>query len=109
MALNKNTLFYTRLIELSKENNLSLNQIEKDLDYPKDSLNNYSSNDVIPSEKRLTELSCYFDVTPEYLSGRSNCKHHSYLELVFDRLNEDEKNTLFDIANDWHLNNKEQE
>lgn len=106
MGLDNKSLFYNRLIELSNEHNLSINQVEKELDYPRNSLNNYNSKNKIPSAKRLMELSKYFEVSPEYLSGRSDYKNRSNLEFFFEHLDNEEKKVLFDIANTWYLNNK---
>ena len=60
--------FYQKLQELAKDKGVSFKQIEKDLDYPTNTLYNYKSKD--PSGQRLIELADYFDVTTDYLLGR---------------------------------------
>ncbi|MBD5824755.1 helix-turn-helix domain-containing protein [Lactococcus petauri] len=60
--------FYQKLQELAKDKGVSFKQIEKELNYPTNTLYNYKSKD--PSGQRLIELADYFDVTIDYLLGR---------------------------------------
>lgn len=100
-TLNREDIFYVRLKELSIEKKKSLNRVEKDLGYPRNSLNNYKSGERSPSAKRLFELAGYFNVTPEYLSGRSDHRNNTTLQALFQRLGYDEKKELYNLSLEW--------
>lgn len=99
--LEKRDIFYIRLKKLSIEKKKSLNKIEKELGYPRNSLNNYKTGARVPSAKRLFELAGYFDVTPEYLSGRSDHKNNTTLRALYQRLEYDEKKELYNLSLEW--------
>ena len=63
-----NDLFYRRLKDLIEKSGKSANQIERELGYPRNSLNNYKLGGE-PSGTRLIGLSEYFNVSPKYLIG----------------------------------------
>ncbi|WP_370524380.1 helix-turn-helix domain-containing protein [Lactococcus sp. S64] len=63
------TIFYIRLKEQIKIRKTSFNQVERDLGYPRNSLNNYK-NGTEPSGNRLVELAEYFMVSPRFLIGK---------------------------------------
>ena len=62
--------FYQRIQELAKKKGVSFKQIEKELNYPTNTLYNYKSKD--PSGQRLIELSKYFGVSIDFLLGRKD-------------------------------------
>ena len=66
-----NYTFYNRLKMLSDYYDKSINEVEKDLNYPRNALHNYKGK-RLPSGTRLIELSRYFNVSPEYLIGMSH-------------------------------------
>ncbi|WP_285013271.1 helix-turn-helix domain-containing protein [Lactococcus garvieae] len=65
-------MFYERLQLLAKKNKKSLNQIEKELELPKNTLYNYKKNS--PTTDRLNALAKYFNVSTDYLLGREEQK-----------------------------------
>ena len=67
--MKEKVLFFDRFMLQVKRNNKSINAIEKELGYPRNSLNNYK-NGGEPSGSRLVEIAEYFKVSPEYLIGK---------------------------------------
>ena len=65
-------MFYERLQLLAKKNKKSLNQIEKELELPKNTLYNYKKKS--PTTDRLNALAKYFNVSTDYLLGREEEK-----------------------------------
>lgn len=61
-------MLYDQLSKLIKESGKSINQIERELGYPRNTLTTYKRSN--PSTKRLNELAEYFNVTVDYLLGR---------------------------------------
>lgn len=94
-------LFYERMKNLSKNQGKSLNQIEKELGYSRNSLNNYKSKQM-PSALRLLEIAEYLKVSPEYLFGKSNIQNaEETLENFFQILDGKEKLNMCVIAIKW--------
>lgn len=60
-------MFYERLKELASEKKKSFNDIEKELNYGKNTLYRYKVQN--PTQERLIELAKYFDVSVDYLLG----------------------------------------
>lgn len=79
-----NDKFYYRLKMLCDNAGKSINEVEKELNYPRNALHNYKEG-RIPSGLRLVELSEFFSVSPEYLLGltdtRIKLKHKDSTEL----------------------------
>ncbi|KSU01803.1 transcription regulator [Lactococcus lactis subsp. lactis] len=61
-------MLYEQLTKLIKESGKSINQIERELGYPRNTLTTYKRSN--PSTKRLNELAEYFNVTVDFLLGR---------------------------------------
>lgn len=72
--MEKETIFYEHLNEQIRYLGKNLNQVERELNYPRNALNNYKHGGE-PSGRRLLDLSHYFGVSPEYLLGYSDKKH----------------------------------
>lgn len=68
-----NDKFYYRLKMLCDNAGKSINEVEKELNYPRNALHNYKEG-RIPSGLRLVELSEFFSVSPEYLLGLTDTK-----------------------------------
>ncbi len=66
-----NDKFYFRLKMLCDNAGKSINEVEKDLDYPRNALHNYKEGRV-PSGIRLIEVSEYFSLFPEFLLGMTD-------------------------------------
>ena len=61
--------FYQRLQMLAKEEGLSLNELEEELGYSKNTLYHYKSKQ--PTAQKLIEISGYFDVSIDFLLGKT--------------------------------------
>lgn len=94
------SIFYERLTELSKRSGKSKNYIERELGYPRNALNNYKKGRE-PSGSRLLELAAYFDVSPEYLLGKSDEVYYRSSKIVFSHLNNEEKYRLYLTSKKW--------
>ena len=69
--MKKYEVFAIRFMGECDKLNKSVNQIERDLGYPRNTLQNYKKG-TIPSALRLLELAQYFGVSPQYLVGKDN-------------------------------------
>ena len=61
-----------KLRELAEEKGLSIKKIAKDCDIPYTTLSNYLNRGTEPSLKQLCAFADYFDVTVDYLVGRTD-------------------------------------
>ena len=66
------SMLYERLTKLIEETGKSMNQIETELNYPRNTLQSYKRSN--PSAKRLAEIAKYFNVSTDYLLGREENK-----------------------------------
>ncbi|GAA3264952.1 transcription regulator [Lactococcus lactis subsp. lactis] len=96
----RESLFYHRLRKQIESKNKNFNQIEKELGYPRNSLNNYKTG-VEPSGLRLVELSEYFEVSPSYLIGKREAVESEISEKNFHSLNFEQKMELYEICQSW--------
>lgn len=94
------SLFYHRLRKQVKSKNKNFNQVERELGYPRNSLNNYK-NGIEPSGLRLVELSEYFGVSPSYLIGKREEVESETLEISFHSLDFEQKRKLYLICQVW--------
>lgn len=93
-------LLFTRIKALADLSGKSINQVAKDLGYPRNSLNNYKRN-KIPSAVRLFELARYFEVAPEYLLGEIDDCSVKAVEQIFHRLTTEQKQEMYNLCQDW--------
>lgn len=99
--MSEETIFYHQLREQIKRTGKSFNQVERELGYPRNSLNNYKTNATEPSGNRLVELADYFNISPEYLiSNKKNIKADS-LKESFLSLDFEQKRELYSICQSW--------
>lgn len=92
--------FYLRILTLAKSKGKSLNQIERELKYPRNALSNYK-NSAIPSGMRLIEISEYFEVSPRYLVGKEKTKECSAIQVLFNQLTIEEKRQMYLLSSKW--------
>ena len=66
------TMFSTfdRIKDLAKQKGISLNALEKKLGYSRNTL--YSMKDKKPNAERVSEIAAYFQVSTDYLLGRTD-------------------------------------
>lgn len=96
--LNNND-FYLHLKAECQRIGKSINQVERELGYPRNSLHNYKFN-RIPSGKRLLEISDYFNVSPNYLLGEAS-EDKENVNYMFKKLNLNEKKELYYVFQEW--------
>lgn len=106
--------FYDRLKSLAKEKSKSFNQIEKELNYPRNALNDYKKGKN-PSAKRTAEIAEYFNVTTDYILGNTSSREYDSERLdksienskSFDGspLDEQDKEIIHNLIKDY-LENK---
>ncbi|CAJ1223355.1 helix-turn-helix transcriptional regulator [Lactococcus lactis] len=103
--------FYQRLNKFVKQSGKSFNRVEKELGYPRNSLNNYK-NGTEPSGFRLVEIAQYFGISSDYLIGRTDDPCIDQVTSTFKSLSEEEKLEMLSLAQQWgenkikELNNK---
>ncbi|MGX7011649.1 helix-turn-helix domain-containing protein [Lactococcus cremoris] len=94
-------IFYKRIKCLSMQQSLSINQLEKELGYPRNSLHSYKENRE-PSAQRLIEISLFFKVSPFFLLGIEDIDSRpKNLESAFERLSEKQKKQLAELIFRW--------
>ncbi len=74
--------FYHQLKKLASDFDLSINHIERDLKYPRNTLSYYKEHDVYPKGNQLLELAMYFDVSMDFFLSRNNDDFIPYPESV---------------------------
>lgn len=102
--MESKNIFYTRLKEECKKRNLSINQLERNLGYPRNALNNYQVTDHCPSGIRLIEIADYFDVSPKYLLGLLEKESHLDAINYFNGLETEEKKKIILVSQEWLIN-----
>ena len=100
VELEKEAIFYQKLLIECQKKRKSVNQIERELGYPRNALHNYK-NGRNPSGERLVELSEYFDVSPKYLIGRAEPESFYSIHQFFEGLNTKEKREMSDLCHQW--------
>lgn len=69
------TSFYDRLEALCKERNISYGQLALIMDFPRTYIYEWRKKSTLPSVDYILEMSDYFNVTPNYLLGRTDYKN----------------------------------
>lgn len=100
--MTSKSMVYERLIEQISYTKKSVNQVERELGYPRNALHNYKYGRDL-SAKRLIELSHYFDVSPEYLLGISQSSRPSSVKNIFYNFNDKQKLEALSISQDWAI------
>ena len=93
-------MFYLLLKKQAKKCKKSLNQIEKELGYPRNALNNYK-NGNIPSGVRLLEISQYFGISPNYFLGIDKDISIYSTNSLFNRMSQKQKLEMWKLCNNW--------
>ena len=65
-------MFYDRLVALAKEKKKSINQVEIDLGFSKNTL--YNTKRYTPQGVKLAKLADYFEVSTDYLLEKTDIK-----------------------------------
>lgn len=75
-------ILYTRIRELALEKGVSLSQIERNLDFSNGSISSWKKGRA--SQDKILAVAKYFDVSTDYLLGRTNIKKESTKNLTVD-------------------------
>lgn len=92
--------FYHKLLTECHKKGKSINQIERDLGYPRNALHNYKGG-TQPSGERLIELADYFDISPKYLIGIDETETSHLIRDFFQGLDTDEKREMSHLCHKW--------
>lgn len=97
----QNTPFYDHLRDLCSCSGKSINQVEKELGYPRNTLHNYRFK-VSKGVQRLVELSHYFGVSSEYLMGEDKpvSGELKNVSAFYQALTEEQKKELAELILD---------
>ncbi|MDG4984968.1 helix-turn-helix domain-containing protein [Lactococcus lactis] len=98
--MSEESVFYKRLKGIVKQSGKSVNQIERELGYSRNALNNYK-NIIEPSGSRLLKLARYFKVSPEFLIGEAEAPSQTNIEIIFKSLNEKQKLEMLKFCQNW--------
>lgn len=71
--------FYEILQELKDESGKSMNQIERELGFPRNTLSSFKKQN--PSVNRLEAIAKYFNVSTDYLLGNTTAKDYDSKRL----------------------------
>lgn len=69
---NTPSTFYARLEELTKSNNLNYGKLTSHLSFPRTYIYEWMKKETLPSIEYLIEIANFFDVSPDYLLGRTD-------------------------------------
>lgn len=100
--MKSENLFYERLIQQVQLRNKTVNQVERELGYPRNALHNYKTT-RIPSAERLFELSDYFGIDPQYLFGKTEKPIKKEIKLIFSQLSASEKKEMLALCCEWFI------
>ena len=70
-----NNYFSIRIKELREKNNLSMEQLAKNLNVTKSRINMWENNGTVPRMDVLVKLSNYFKVSTDYLLGNDSTQN----------------------------------
>jgi len=94
-------LFAERLKELREENNMTQEQLGKLLNVTKQAISSYEKGENEPSLDTLVKIAEIFNVSLDYLFGRTKQKDNLYIqnEILINTLNDKNKRKfLIDIC-----------
>ncbi|WP_349652039.1 helix-turn-helix domain-containing protein [Lactococcus lactis] len=100
--MENKSIFYDRLIEECQKTGKSVNQVERELGYPRNALHNYK-NVCTPSVKRLVCLAEYFGVSPKYFLEGVDATQYNPMQKFFQDLDATEKMELSRLCHNWLL------
>lgn len=98
--MSKSNIFYKRLSNAVLQSGKSMNSVERELGYSRNSLSNYK-NGTEPSATRLIELSQYFNLSPSYLIGKEDENILVNPNLYFKSLKDEQKLEILKLSQDW--------
>lgn len=75
-------ILYTKIRELALEKGVSLAQVERDLDFSNGSISSWKKGRA--SQDKILAVANYFDVSTDYLLGRTKFKKESSNNLTVD-------------------------
>lgn len=106
--MTKNDLFFKRLDQLITESGKTYNQVERELNYPRNALNNYKHGSE-PSATRLFGLAAYFNISPYYFIGKCEKPFSQSMKELFKNLDSSQRLELYKLSTNWLLSKVEPE
>jgi len=82
----------TRILELIKENEISANRLATDLKLPSGIISEWKKKKYNPSTEAIIKIADYFDVTTDYLLGRTDKRYAQLTAALAARLEENVNN-----------------
>lgn len=104
--INSNEDFGKRFYNQIKKNikkNMSINKLERELDFPRNSLNNYK-NGTTPSVNRVLQVAKYFNVSMESLLDEDE---REMVLVYFNKLEKKQKIKMCQICFNWLISLKD--
>lgn len=92
--------FYERFSKLALQSSKSINQIERELGYPRNALHGYKFTKN-PSGMRVAQTANYFGVTPQYLLGLTSFENVYCVRKTLEDLNFEEKLQMYNYCQAW--------
>jgi len=93
--------FGSRLSELRKNKNLTMKDLANEIGVSRTTISRYENDSRQPSKEVLEVLADYFEVTTDYLLGRTNQKYFSQDETIAFHakgdLNEEDQKMVRDL------------
>lgn len=80
-------MFAERLKELRDKNKMSQVELSKILNVAKQTVSNWENGNRTPDNEMLIRIANYFDVSVDYLIGRTDCPNHSLLTTEYKNKN----------------------
>ncbi|MFP4372460.1 MAG: HD domain-containing phosphohydrolase [Halanaerobium sp.] len=77
--------FSSRLKKIRKSRKLSQKDLAEDLGYARTTIANYEQNTRIPSLETILEIADYFNISLDYLLGRTKIKN-TFQDLILDKI-----------------------
>jgi transcriptional regulator with XRE-family HTH domain len=102
----KYQLFADRLIELRNERKLTQDEVSKGIGISKSSIQKYEGMTRFPQGYDLIEIANFFEVSVEYLLGKSEYKKNQYTSLSELGLNDRAIDTLIKMKQEVYKNGK---
>ncbi len=95
-----------KLKELRKKNSISQIEIAKYLNIPRSTYSNYENGYAQPDNQMLVKIADYFNVTTDYLLGRTEIKNPYNYNISDDYLVAEPSND-YTVGNNRDLSNKQ--
>lgn len=73
---------HTRIKKLAKQNHISIAELQRKLGLGKSVIYDWKKDDVWPQSDSLSKVADYFNVTVDYLLGRTSIPHYDTMDVI---------------------------